>query len=76
LRPEFRDVIPVLEECRQSQAVAMLSDLNTPPTPSFFPSALPMVTGGEGEEGRTTPPLVGHVSALRNHWEQEATRNR
>ena len=74
-RPEFREIIPILEECRQSQAVAMLS--NVDPPPSLFPSALPMVTQQETDsEGRNTPPLVGHVSALRNHWEMEASRNR
>ena len=74
-RPEFREIIPILEECRQSQAVAMLS--NVDPPPSLFPSALPMVTQQEVDpEGRSTPPLVGHVSALRNHWEMEASRNR
>ncbi|GFO12240.1 serine/threonine-protein kinase tnni3k-like [Plakobranchus ocellatus] len=31
--------------------------------------------GGEGEEGRETPPLAGNVSALRNHWEMEASKN-
>lgn len=73
-RPEFRDIIPILEECRQSQAVAMLSNVDA--APSLFPTALPMVTDQVDPEGRTTPPLVGHVSALRNHWEMEASRNR
>lgn len=75
-RPEFREIIPILEECRQSQAVAMLSNIDPPP--SIFPSALPMVTVQDSNtDGRTTPPLVvGHVSALRNHWEMEASRNR
>ena len=50
---------------------------NVDPPPSLFPSALPMVTQQEADpEGRSTPPLVGHVSALRNHWEMEASRNR
>ena len=29
-----------------------------------------------GDEGRDTPPLAGNVSALRNHWEMEASKNR
>lgn len=54
----------------------MLSNIDPPP--SIFPSALPMVTVQDSNtDGRTTPPLVvGHVSALRNHWEMEASRNR
>ncbi|KAL8562937.1 hypothetical protein ACOMHN_004629 [Nucella lapillus] len=74
-RPEFREVIQALDECQQSQAVAMLSNVDLP-SPSLFPSTLPMVTQQDADsEGRTTPPLVGHVSALRNHWEMEASRN-
>ena len=50
---------------------------NVDPPPSLFPSALPMVTQQEADpEGRDTPPLAGHVSALRDHWEMEASRNR
>ncbi|XP_067661812.1 serine/threonine-protein kinase TNNI3K-like [Haliotis asinina] len=74
-RPEFREFLPVLEECKQSQAVAMLSNADSGATVSF-PSSLPMVTDTDSDpEGRSTPPLTGHVSAMRSHWEQEASRN-
>ncbi|XP_059146369.1 serine/threonine-protein kinase TNNI3K-like [Physella acuta] len=73
-RPEFREIIPVLEECKRSQAVAMLSNSDT--STASLPMALPMVTGQDSDgEGRDTPPMAGHVSALRNHWEMEASRN-
>ncbi|KAH9512436.1 Serine/threonine-protein kinase tnni3k [Bulinus truncatus] len=73
-RPEFRDIIPILEECKRSQAVAMLS--NTEVTTVTLPTSLPMVTTQDPDgDGRDTPPLAGHVSALRNHWEMEASRN-
>ena len=75
-RPDFREILPTLEECKQSQTVAMLSNVDSGPTVSF-PNILPMVTDQDSDnEGRSTPPLAGHVSALRNHWEQEASRNR
>ncbi|XP_050411148.2 serine/threonine-protein kinase TNNI3K [Patella vulgata] len=74
-RPEFKEIVPILEECKQSQAVAMLSNSDTTPIVAF-PTALPMVTDRDSDdEGRSTPPLAGHVSALRSHWEQEATRH-
>ena len=91
-RPEFREIIPILEICKQSDAVAMLSNAESVSNSGGgigLSLSLPMVTTqrgsqergdndetGGGEEGRDTPPLVGTVSALRNHWEMEASKNR
>ena len=76
-RPDFAEILPILEECRTSPAVMMLS--NPPDYPPLSLSAsLPAVIrdhNAEGE-GRATPPLAGNVLALRTHWEMEATRNR
>ncbi|XP_012934991.1 serine/threonine-protein kinase TNNI3K [Aplysia californica] len=74
-RPEFREIIPIIDECKQSQAVAMLSNVEPSSNPSL-PLSLPMVTNQDSDgEGRDTPPMAGHVSAMRNHWEMEASRN-
>ncbi|XP_055898146.1 serine/threonine-protein kinase TNNI3K-like [Biomphalaria glabrata] len=73
-RPEFCEIIPILEECKRSQAVSMLSNCES--TTVTLPISLPMVTTQDSDgDGRDTPPLAGHVSALRNHWEMEASRN-
>ncbi|KAK3756388.1 hypothetical protein RRG08_038877 [Elysia crispata] len=89
-RPEFREIIPILDACKQSEAVAMLSNVEAVAGGGGGASislSLPMVTthrGSQdrmkdeliaGDEGRDTPPLAGNVSALRNHWEMEASKN-
>lgn len=65
-RPEFKEIVPILEECKQSQVAALLNN-----------STVPSLKGeGEGEEdGQTSPPIAGNVMALRTHWEQEASKN-
>lgn len=65
-RPEFKEIVPILEECKQSQVAALLNN-------STVPS---MKEEGEGEDGQTSPPIAGNVMALRTHWEQEASKNR
>ncbi|XP_064617011.1 serine/threonine-protein kinase TNNI3K-like [Liolophura sinensis] len=74
-RPEFREIVPILEECRHSQAVALLS--NSISTQSEFNSGLSVLTEPvlEEEDGRSTPPLTGMVTAMRTRWEMEASRN-
>ena len=100
-RPEFREIIPTLEDCKQSHAVAMLSNVDRAEGPKSGGSlSLPMVTttqdsnnsssstggaalGVEGEGGGgggsrdtdDTPPMPGHVSAMKNLWEMEASRH-
>lgn len=63
-RPEFKEIVPILEECKQSQVAALLNN-----------STVPSLKG-EGEDGQTSPPIAGNVMALRTHWEQEASKNR
>lgn len=65
-RPEFKEIVPILEECKQSQVAALLNN-------STVPS---LKEEGEGEDGQTSPPIAGNVMALRTHWEQEASKNR
>ncbi|XP_060080735.1 serine/threonine-protein kinase TNNI3K-like [Ylistrum balloti] len=72
-RPEFKEIVTILEECKQSQGAALLS--NSPISVSLVSRLSPIRDEEEGEEGRDTPPLAGHVTALRTHWEQEATRH-
>lgn len=64
-RPEFKEIVPILEECKQSQVAALLNN-------STVPS---LKEEGEGD-GQTSPPIAGNVMALRTHWEQEASKNR
>lgn len=65
-RPEFKEIVPILEECKQSQVAALLNN-----------STVPSLKEEEGEEdGQTSPPIAGNVMALRTHWEQEASKNR
>lgn len=75
-RPEFKELLHTLEECRQSQAVALLSNSEVPSV--SFPAIVPNEARDSDSEsdGRTTPPLAVNVTALRTHWESEATRNR
>lgn len=72
-RPEFKEIVTILEECKQSQGAALLG--NSPMSVSLVSRLSPIRDEDEGEEGRDTPPLAGHVTALRSHWEQEATRH-
>ena len=84
-RPEFRDLIPVLEATRQSQAVAMLSGTPPPPPagpPAHAPPVLPMVTANDAPPDPDSPgcgggdaPPEGHVSAMKHRWEMEASRH-
>ncbi|KAJ8300565.1 hypothetical protein KUTeg_022084 [Tegillarca granosa] len=68
-RPEFKEIVLLVEECRQSLGAAMLSN-------SSVVTNLSQVKDEDiSKEGRETPPLAGHVTALRTHWELEATRN-
>lgn len=62
-RPEFKEIVPILEECKQSQVAALLNNSTVP-------------SMKEGEDGQTSPPIAGNVMALRTHWEQEASKNR
>ncbi|XP_071156052.1 serine/threonine-protein kinase TNNI3K-like [Mytilus edulis] len=76
-RPEFREILPFIEECRESQAAGTIN--NTSSTASLvahFTSALPQLKDDDSEEeGRATPPPSGTVTALRTKWELEANRN-
>lgn len=63
-RPEFKEIVPILEECKQSQVAALLNNTSVPSMKE------------EGEDGQTSPPIAGNVMALRTHWEQEASKNR
>lgn len=75
-RPEFREILPFIEECRESQAAEMMNTSSTASLVAHFTSALPQLKDEESEEeGRATPPLAGTVTALRTKWEQEASRN-
>ena len=65
-RPEFKEIVPILEDCKQTQVVALLKSSGV--------SSLKEV--GEGEDSPTSPPIAGKVMALRTHWEQEASKNR
>ncbi|KAL4218676.1 Serine/threonine-protein kinase tnni3k [Mactra antiquata] len=75
-RPDFGEILPILDECKQSQAVALLSN---PQEHQFVPlsASLPAVIRDHetDSEGRATPPLAGNVSALKSRWEMEASRN-
>ena len=64
-------MVQILEDYKQSQAVALLSNA------SMDVSELSPLNDGDSsdEEGRNTPPMTGNVSALRSHWELEATRH-
>ena len=76
-RLDFGEILPILEDCRHSPAVMMLS--NPPDYPAMSLSAsLPAVIRDHDidGEGRATPPLAGNVLALRTHWEMEASRNK
>lgn len=66
-RPEFKEIVPILEECKQSQVAALLNNSTVP--------SLKEEEEGE-EDGQTSPPIAGNVMALRTHWEQEASKNR
>uniref|UniRef100_K1QVI3 Serine/threonine-protein kinase TNNI3K n=1 Tax=Magallana gigas TaxID=29159 RepID=K1QVI3_MAGGI len=65
-RPEFKEIVPILEECKQSQVAALLNNSTVP--------SLKEEEEGE-EDGQTSPPIAGNVMALRTHWEQEASKN-
>lgn len=67
-RPEFKEIVPILEECKQSQVAALLNNSTVP--------SMKEEEEGEGEDGQTSPPIAGNVMALRTHWEQEASKNR
>ncbi|XP_060602558.1 serine/threonine-protein kinase TNNI3K-like [Ruditapes philippinarum] len=75
-RPDFAEILPILEDCKHSPTVMMLSN---PPEYQQVPlsASLPaVIRDHEGDgEGRATPPLVGNVSALKSRWEMEASRN-
>lgn len=67
-RPEFKEIVLILEECKQSQVAALLNNTSVP--------SMKEEGEGEGEDGQTSPPIAGNVMALRTHWEQEASKNR
>lgn len=64
-RPEFKEIVPILEECKQTLVADLLN--NTGVTS--------LKEAGEPVEGETTPPIAGNVMALRTHWEMEASKN-
>lgn len=76
-RPDFKDIVPCLEECRQSQAVMLLSNGNSLPSDSMVDSLndISVISDDSETDGRSTPPLTGHVTAMRTRWEMEASRN-
>ncbi|XP_052790328.1 serine/threonine-protein kinase TNNI3K-like [Mya arenaria] len=78
-RPEFAEILPILEDCKHSPAVMMLSNpsgYTAVPLSASLPAVIRDHDGdGEGEGGRATPPLVGNVSALKSRYEQELQRN-
>ena len=58
--------MPILEECKQSQVVALLNNTAVPSLESQ----------GGAEDAQAIPPISGNVMALRTHWEMEATKHR
>ncbi|XP_052822598.1 serine/threonine-protein kinase TNNI3K isoform X1 [Octopus bimaculoides] len=72
-RPDFKNIVPILEECRQSQAVMLISNGNTITNDPI--SEFNSLSEDSENEGRSTPPLTGHVTAMRTRWEMEASRN-
>ncbi|CAH1787041.1 unnamed protein product [Owenia fusiformis] len=74
-RPEFSSSIPILEMCKESQAVAMLSNSAQMETFTISTSHCAPEEDEEEDDGRSTPPLAGHVSAMRTRWELEASKN-
>jgi len=77
-RPDFAEIIPILEEVKQSPAVSLLSNPAGYQQMSLSASLPAVIRDHEsdGEGGRATPPLAGNVSALKSRWEQEVQRNR
>lgn len=61
-----------LEEARESQAVALLS--NGIATSSIFTTQTEQTEPSVYLSGCSTPPMTGHVNALRSRWEQEASK--
>ncbi|XP_053380307.1 serine/threonine-protein kinase TNNI3K-like [Mercenaria mercenaria] len=75
-RPDFAEILPILEDCKHSPTVMMLSNPSEYQPVPLSASLPAVIRDHEGDsEGRATPPLIGNVSALKSRWEMEASRN-
>ncbi|KAH3794040.1 serine/threonine-protein kinase TNNI3K-like [Dreissena polymorpha] len=71
-RPDFAEILPILEECKQSGTVMLLSNPSGYQSLSLSASLPAVIRDHDGilDDGRSTPPLAGNVSALKSRWEQ------
>ncbi|XP_014681457.1 PREDICTED: serine/threonine-protein kinase TNNI3K-like isoform X2 [Priapulus caudatus] len=73
-RPDFSEVVSILTEARESQAVALLSNSIASVFTLQGEATAVAVTDVCGAYPGVVPPMTGHVNALRSRWEQEASK--